>query len=98
MENEHLIPADEFCASHEINISFISSLQHSGLIELTLIKERPFIPVTQLQQLEKILRLHYEMDINLEGIETIVHLLQQMQELQQEMNGLKNRLQFYEIS
>jgi hypothetical protein len=39
MEAGYLIPIDKFCTSHNIEISFISSLQESGLIEITTIKE-----------------------------------------------------------
>jgi len=39
MEEGYLIPIDKFCSSHNIEISFISSLQESGLIEITTIKE-----------------------------------------------------------
>ena len=62
METEYLIAIDEFCASHNIEISFISSLQQSGLIEITTIKESAFIEADQLQQLEKFVRLYYELD------------------------------------
>ena len=78
MQTEYLIAVDEFCANHNIEISFISSLQQTGLIEITTIKETGFIDAEQLQQLEKIVRLYYELDINLEGIETITHLLQRI--------------------
>jgi MerR HTH family regulatory protein len=98
MQTEHLIPAREFCASHNIEISFIRSLQESGLIEIATIQEAGFIHTDQLQQLEKIVRLYYEMDINLEGIETITHLLQRVNSMQDEIILLKNKLRFYETN
>jgi hypothetical protein len=98
METEYLIAIDEFCASHNIEISFISSLQQSGLIEITTIKESDFIVADQLQLLEKFVRLYYELDINLEGIETINYLLQRIGSMQDEIKGLRNRLRIYEIS
>jgi hypothetical protein len=36
------------------------------------------------------------MDINLEGIEAISYLLQRVENLQDEVNVLRNRLRFYE--
>jgi hypothetical protein len=96
MRTEYLITVDEFCASHNIEISFISSLQQNGLIEITTIKETGFIDANQLQQAEKFIRLFYELDINLEGIETITHLLQRINAMQQEIITLKNRLRLYE--
>jgi hypothetical protein len=91
-----LIPANEFCASHNIEISFIESLQETGLIEITTIKETEYIQESQLYDLEKIVRLYYELDINLEGIDTVIHLLQRMNDMQDEITLLKNRLRLYE--
>jgi hypothetical protein len=91
-----MIPADEFCASHNIEITFINSLQEAGLIEVTTIRETEYIHKNQLNELEKIVRLYYEMDINLEGIETVIHLLQRINVMQDEITLLKNRLRLYE--
>ena len=96
METHDLIPANEFCTSHQIEISFIRSLEESGLIELVTIEQKGFIPMAQLQQLEKIVRLYYEMDINLEGIETITHLLQHIHSMKKEIIRLTNELRFYQ--
>jgi predicted lipoprotein len=41
-------------------------------------------------------RLHYELDINLEGIETIFHLLDRIEALQQEMRDLQKKIGVYE--
>jgi hypothetical protein len=97
MQTEYLVKVDEFCANHNIEVSFISSLQQNGLIEITTIRESGFIDSNQLLQLEKIVRLYYELDINLEGIETINFLLQRISSMQDEIIGLRNRLRLYEI-
>ena len=96
MHKDNLIALDEFCSSHNIEISFISSLQQTGLLEVSTIEETGFIDASQLQQLEKFLSFHYDMDINLEGIETITHLLQRINTLQDEIIYLRNRLRLYE--
>jgi hypothetical protein len=96
MQTEYLIAVDKFCASHNIEISFISSLEQNGLIEITNIKETGYIDAGQLQQLEKYIRFYYEMDINLEGIETITHLLRRIDQMQDEIIMLRNRLRLYE--
>jgi hypothetical protein len=96
METEYLIALDEFCASHNIEISFVTSLQESGLIEITTIKKTGFIDADQLQQLEKFVRLYYELDINLEGIETINYLLQRIGSMQDEITTLRNKLRIYD--
>jgi hypothetical protein len=96
MDSKNLVAIDEFCTSHEIEISFISSLRESGLIEITTISEGDFIETEQLKQLEKFMHLYYELDINLEGIETINYLLQRMNSLHDEIRGLRNKLLLYE--
>ena len=96
MNKGNMIPANEFCASHNIEITFINSLQEAGLIEVTTIRETEYIHESQLNELEKIVRLYYEMDINLEGIETVIHLLQKINYMQDEITILKNRLRLYE--
>jgi hypothetical protein len=98
MQKEKLIAIDVFCAKHEIEISFVSSLQQTGLIEIITIKETGFINADQLRLLEKFIRFHYEMNINLEGIETISYMLQRMNNLQDEIISLTNRLRLYETN
>ena len=96
MQTEEMIPADEFCIHHKIDLSFVYALKDSGLIQIVSLEEKKFLPVDQLGHLEKLVRLYYEMDINLEGIETITYLLQRMNEQQQEIVSLSNRLGMYE--
>lgn len=97
MLTENLISINDFCINHKIDITFINSLQQFGLIEITTIEEAYFIDAAQLKQLEKMVHFHYELDINLEGIETITHLLNQINYMQDELTNLRNRLQFYEL-
>ncbi len=96
MQVDNLVVLSDFCASHNIEISFINSLHQNGLVELVTVRKVCFISVEQLNHLERIVRLHYDMDINLEGIETITHLLQQIQSLHSENIALRNKLRLYE--
>jgi hypothetical protein len=96
MQLEDMVPASEFCIHHNIELSFINSLKEYGLVETVLIEEKVFLPISQLGHLEKIVRLHFELDINLEGIETIAHLLEKVSTLQDQVTQLTNRLKVYE--
>ncbi len=87
-----MIPATEFCNYHHVELSFIQSLQQSGLISIIIAEEQLYVPENELPRLEKMVRLYYEMDINVEGIETITHLLQRMHELQKQIEMLRNKL------
>ena len=96
MDKEQMIPASEFCVYHNIELSFIYSLNDSGLIDITVVKEEIFVPASQLKQLEQLMRLKQEMDINIEGIESITYLLQRIRDMQQHIVALNNKLAFYQ--
>jgi hypothetical protein len=96
MQTDYLVAIDEFCVKHNIEVTFISSLQETGLIEITMIENKGFIQIEQIQELEKFIRFYYELDINIEGIETISHLLHRVTELQEEIIALRNKVGLYE--
>lgn len=96
MKTDYLIAVDEFCSSHDIEIAFISSLRETGLIEITRIEEAEFLDAEQLRELEKYIRFYYELNINLEGIDSIRHLLRRVNEMRDEIILLRNRLRIYE--
>ena len=96
MDTETMIPASVLCTCHNIELSFICSLKDSGLIEADSIDEQLYLPASQLKRLEQLILLRQEMDINLEGIETVSSLLERINDLQQQIIVLNNRLAFYE--
>jgi chaperone modulatory protein CbpM len=98
MPIEYLTSMDEFCNKHNIEISFISSLQQTGLIAITAIKEKKLIDSDQIHKPEKFIRLYYELNISLGGLETIAHLLLHINAMHDEMTTLKNRLDLYETN
>ncbi len=96
MKTEHLISVDEFCTHHNIETSFIRSLQQTGLVEIITLEESGFIYTNQLPEVEKYIRFYYDLDINLEGIETITHMLQRINLMHDEIVLLHNKLLLYE--
>lgn len=96
MDTKNLIPVQQFCERYEIEFSFIDSLNEFGLIEITYIKKNQFIALEKIQEIEKMIRLHHELGINLEGIDVIYNLLEKVSNLNNEINDLKNRIEFYE--
>ncbi|HTN07965.1 chaperone modulator CbpM [Agriterribacter sp.] len=90
---EELITPEACCAHYHIELTFIQSLNEYGLIELLSVEEKQFIHNTQLHELEKFIRLHYELGINMEGIDAIAHLLLKVKNMQKEITDLKNKSQ-----
>lgn len=91
-----MISAKAFCTHHHIEISFLHSLHDYGLIDITASEEDYLLPQDQLEALEKMVRMHFDLNINLEGIDAIYHLLKRVENMQREVSLLRNRLRLYE--
>lgn len=96
MQTDELILAEELCSYYKVEHSFIHDLKRFGLIEVSTVETADYIPYEQLQRIEQIIRLHYDLQINLEGIDAIAHLLDRLKNMQTEIINLKNRLKLYE--
>ena len=91
-----MIPANDFCLHHHIEVSFLHSLHDYGFITIITTEDDVYLEAEQLELIEKLVRLHFDLHINLEGIDVVQHLLEKMEQLQAEMRQLKNKLQLYE--
>jgi MerR HTH family regulatory protein len=96
MATKNIISVDQFCQHYGIDVSFINSLIDHGLTEITIVENSQYIPEKEIKDIERMMRMHYDLDINIEGIEAISHLLHRMDSLQKELNTFRNRLTFYE--
>jgi chaperone modulatory protein CbpM len=95
METE-LITISDYCIKYEVEPSFIGALEESGLIVLTVIDDNKYIHYKQLVEMERYIHFHYELQINIEGIEAIMGLLQKIKRLQHEIEILKNHVHLRE--
>ncbi|SFZ92307.1 MerR HTH family regulatory protein [Flaviramulus basaltis] len=96
METQDLIPIQILCNQYKIPVSFINTLQEFQLIEIIVENEGFYIHNKQIKEVEKMIRLHYDLDINIEGVDAIYNLLKQVKSLKQEITMLHNRLRLYE--
>lgn len=96
MEKSDLISVQQFCAHYSVSKAFINELQEYELIEVIISDNKNYLYKNQLHTVEKIIRLHYDLKINLEGIDVIYNLLKQIEVLNAEKIELKNKLRFYE--
>ncbi len=96
MTTENMIPIYEFCTGHQLEISFVQSLEEQGLIETIVMNEIQYVEINHLTRLEQIVRLNRELNINFEGIDAINHLLDTIENMQRQITELKNRLHFFE--
>ena len=96
MKTKDLIPIDLVCEHYKVPVAFINTLQEFQLIELTIEKDDFYIHKAQIKEVEKIVRLHYDLEINIEGIDAIYNLLEPVNSLRKEITTLNNRLRLYE--
>ncbi|MGZ3851600.1 MAG: chaperone modulator CbpM [Flavisolibacter sp.] len=94
---EQLVPAQEFCSHHHVELNFIYSLRDYGLIDVISNEGNDYLSADKLNELEKIIRLHYDLEVNVEGIDVILNLLKQLDDAEHRLNELNNRLKFYSL-
>ena len=94
--DEELIPVIDFARLYHIEPAFILALNEYELIEIVIIDQKHFIHPDQISRAEKLIRLHDELNLNLEGVDVISHLLERIESLQHEMNLLRNKLRRFE--
>ncbi len=96
METKDFILINQLCSNYKVELSFFNELNEIGLIEITTIEQSQFIHHDKINDIEKMIRIHRELDVNIEGIDVVFNLLQKVNDLQNELILIKNRLQLYE--
>jgi chaperone modulatory protein CbpM len=92
MDRSSHITIHSFCSYHEVEISFIATIQEEGLLGSLPLEEEQVIGEEELLMLERIVRLYKGLNINPEGIGAVLHLLDKIDELQKENQELRKRL------
>ncbi|MGI6073105.1 MAG: chaperone modulator CbpM [Fermentimonas sp.] len=80
---------------YQIEESFIEALSEVGLINVTDEQDDKFIEYDEISDLEQYIRWHYDMNINIEGIDAMNHLINKVKAMQSEIQQLTNELKFY---
>ena len=93
---EDVIVIEEYVRRTHTDLQFINRLSEYGLIEILQQQQTQCIASNQLPLLEKYTRLHYDLDINLEGIEAISHLLKRIEMMHNEIDNIRRMMQLHE--
>lgn len=96
MDRQQWFPAEVFCTHHQVELSLVQAIGDYGLAEISTTEGQVLISDEGLADLERVLRLHDDLGINLEGIEAINFLLERVRSLQTEVQVLRGRLKAYE--
>lgn len=96
MNLNDFIAVTDFCNNHSISQALVIEFKEYGLVEIIEQRKAWYMPISELPKAEKIVRLHSELGINLEGLSVVIPLLDRITALQDEITYLKNRLNLYE--
>lgn len=91
MKSEYII-VKEYCTYNRIEPDFIVQLEDEGLIEINSFDDEEYIHISQLKNLEQYTRWHYELSVNIAGIDVMQNLLNKISEMQDEINRLKQQI------
>lgn len=87
-----LIIIREYCIQNQVEPDFIVQLENEGLIQISVVEEERYIHISQLKHLDQYVRWYYDLSINVAGIDVIQNLLDRIDDMQEEINRLKEQL------
>ena len=96
MNTQKYIPVLHLCDMYQTEISFFKKLDEHGLIEITSIQNSLYVHQDKLYEVEKIIRIHRELNVNIEGVDVVLNLLEKVDQLQNEVYRIQSRLRLYE--
>lgn len=86
----------EYCRIYKVEPEFLYELEENGLVEFGTEKSIKYVLEETFTDLERFRVWHYELNVNIEGIDVIKNLLEKQAHLKSEVSELKRRLGFYE--
>ena len=96
MEAQEYISINQLCNTYEVEVTFFNELNEVGLIEIITIEEQQCLHHNNIGELEKIIRMHHDLDVNVQGIDVVFNLLKKVDALQEKLIETENRLRIYE--
>ena len=94
--NENYIPLEQLCIQFKVEITFFNQLIECELIEVSNFKKSLHVHEDKLTDIEKMVRLYHDLDINIEGIDTVFNLLEKIGHLQNDLADARTKLKRYE--
>lgn len=91
-----LITLKEYSIQYNIEPEFLLELEESGIIFFQEEGKEKYILEEQLSELERYIRFYYDLNINIEGIDAIRHLLAKVAEMEREIKMLRSQLHLHQ--
>jgi restriction endonuclease S subunit len=86
------ISREELVALYNIEITFFDELEECGLLRTETDNEVKYLYYEELPAFERFVNWHYDLEVNLPGLEVISHLLEQIDALRAERRTLLNQM------
>lgn len=86
------ISREELVKIYNIEITFFDELVDSGLLNIQTENEIRYLMYEDLPSFERFANWHYDLEINLPGLEVIHDMLRKMDDLKQKNRELMNKL------
>ena len=96
MDSENFIQIELYCKQTDTPLEFIDDLLEFDMIEVQRIEDKIYVQPHYIVEIERVYRLRKDLGINMEGIDTLNHMLQKMNRLEREVKLLRDRLTIYE--
>lgn len=78
------ISREELVRIYNVEITFFDSLEEAGLLKTETEDNIKYLMFDELSTFEKFTNWHYDLEVNLAGLEVIKHLLDQLEKLREE--------------
>lgn len=86
------IRIQEFCEGHNLSETFVFELHDLGVIKVRHIDNLAVFPARDLSRLERLVRLHRDLELNAQGLQAVEHVLKQLESARQEIRELRSIL------
>ncbi|MFC7346225.1 chaperone modulator CbpM [Chryseobacterium zhengzhouense] len=86
------ISREELVKIYNIEVTFFDELVDSGLLHIQTENEIRYLRYEDLPSFERFANWHYDLEINLPGLEVIHDMLKKMEDLKQKNRELMNKL------
>jgi hypothetical protein len=93
---KQLLKINDICELYDVEFDFIDKIIENELIPTVENDSELFIEENELPVLEKIINLHYDLGVNIEGIEVILNLLEKIDELNEEITRLNRIVKYFD--
>ena len=96
METYQLIKFEDVCIHHDLDTGFVETIKTFEIINFIVKDNVHYIAIDDMPVIERVIRLHYDLQINMEGIAVINRMRSKIENLQETIQKLQNKLAVYQ--